>query len=79
MIRFGVLGAAKIAPNVLIQPCADEDRTEVHCITARDRERAEGFAEEHGIAVVHDSYWIPVPSAAGSTPAGCIPSTPPLF
>ncbi len=56
MIRFGVLGAAKIAPKALIQPCADEDGADVHCVAARERGRAEGFAEEHGIPVVHDNY-----------------------
>ncbi len=56
MIRFGVLGAAKIAPNALIQPCADEDRADIHCVAARDRGRAGRFAEEHGIPTVHDSY-----------------------
>ena len=56
MIRFGVLGAARITPDALIQPCADEDRAEIHCVAARDGERAKRYAEEHGILVVHGSY-----------------------
>ncbi|MCH2213259.1 MAG: Gfo/Idh/MocA family oxidoreductase [Fuerstiella sp.] len=56
MIRIGILGAARIAPGALIDPCADEARAEVHCIAARDRGRAEQFAVEHGIPVVHNDY-----------------------
>ena len=56
MIRFGVLGAAKITPNALTGPCAESDRAKVHCIAARDRARADAFAAEHGIPVVHDRY-----------------------
>ena len=56
MIRFGVLGAAKISPSALVKPCADEDRAEIHCVAARDKERAGEFAAEHGIAVVHNNY-----------------------
>lgn len=56
MIRFGVLGAAKIAPRALLDPCTDEKRAEVHCIAARDPARAEHFAREHGIPSVHAEY-----------------------
>ncbi len=56
MIRFGVLGAANIAPSALVHPCADDDRASIQCIAARDRARAESFAVEHGIPVVHDGY-----------------------
>jgi predicted dehydrogenase len=48
-LRFGVLGAAKIAPDALIKPAAASDRARVVAIAARDPERARGFAEEHGI------------------------------
>jgi len=56
MIGFGVLGAAKIAPRALIDPCADNHRASVISIAARDRARAERFAEKHGIPGVHDDY-----------------------
>ena len=56
MIRFGMLGAAKIAPRALLDPCTDENRAEVHCIAARDPARAENFAREHGIPSVHAEY-----------------------
>ncbi len=56
MIRFGVLGAAKITPIALVNPCEDEARAEIHCMAARDRARAEKSAREHQIPVVHDLY-----------------------
>jgi predicted dehydrogenase len=55
-LRFGVLGAAKIAPDALIKPAADSERAEVVAIAARDPERARLFAEEHGIEQVDPSY-----------------------
>lgn len=56
MIRFGTLGAAAITPSALIQPCAEEPRAAVGAIAARDRTRAEEFANLHGIPKVLDSY-----------------------
>lgn len=56
MIAFGVLGAARIVPNALVEPCADEPRAAIRCIAARDLSRAETFAREHAIPVVHSSY-----------------------
>ena len=56
MIHFGVLGAARIVPNALVNPCADDERASIRCIAARDRSRAESFAKEHGIPVVCDDY-----------------------
>ena len=56
MIGFGILGAAKIAPRALIDPCADNHRASVISIAARDRARAERFAEKHGIPAVHSDY-----------------------
>ena len=55
-IRFGVLGAARIAPKALIEPVAKLDGFEVTRVAARDRSRAESFAAEHRIAAVSDSY-----------------------
>ena len=56
MIQFGVLGAARIVPNALVDPCADEPRAAIHCIAARDVSRAERFAQAHSIPVVHSTY-----------------------
>ena len=56
MIRFGTLGAAAITPRALIAPCADEPRVFVYAIAARDRKRAEAFAQYAGIRHVLDDY-----------------------
>ena len=56
MIRFGTLGAARITPAALIDPCKNIDDAEVSVVAARDRSRAEAFAQEHGIPNVVDSY-----------------------
>ncbi len=56
VLRFGVLGAARITPGALIAPCAGDERAIVHCVAARDRGRAVAFAQKHAIAVVHTSY-----------------------
>jgi predicted dehydrogenase len=55
-LRIGVLGAAKITPDALIQPAAASERAEVVAIAARDPGRARAFAEEHGIAQVDLDY-----------------------
>lgn len=55
-LRFGILGAARIAPKALILPVAKLASAEVTRVAARDRSRAETFASEHGIAAVSDSY-----------------------
>ncbi len=56
MLKFGTLGTANITPRALLAPCNDEPQAAVHCIAARDRDRAEGFARWHNIPVVHDNY-----------------------
>ncbi|KAF2742621.1 putative oxidoreductase [Sporormia fimetaria CBS 119925] len=56
VIRFGVLGAAGIAPLTLIIPAKSHPEVFVQCIAARDRKRAEAFAKTHGIPEVKDSY-----------------------
>ncbi len=56
MIRFGILGAARIVPDALLDPCADEPRAQIGCIAARDPSRAKRFAHEHAIALAHESY-----------------------
>ena len=56
VLRFGVLGAARITPKALIDASADVHSMEVTTVAARDKSRAEAFATEHGIANVSDSY-----------------------
>lgn len=55
-LRFGILGAARIAPKALIEPAAKIDTVEVTRIAARDPERARAFAAEHNIAEISDTY-----------------------
>jgi len=56
MVRFGTLGAAKITPAALIYPCMNEFNAQVVSVAARDRTRAERFAEAHHIRRVFDHY-----------------------
>jgi predicted dehydrogenase len=55
-LRFGVLGAAKIAPKALTQPAQQGPEAVVVCVAARDEERARQFAAENGIPKVHRDY-----------------------
>lgn len=55
-LRFGILGAARIAPQALVLPSRPIDTVEITRVAARDRQRAESFAAEHGIAGVSDDY-----------------------
>lgn len=55
-LRFGVLGAARIAPKALIDPIAKIDSAVVTRVAARDRGRAEAFASANGIPNVSDGY-----------------------
>lgn len=55
-IRFGILGAAKIAPNALTLPARQVPEVEVTAIAARDRARAREFAKANSIARVLATY-----------------------
>ena len=55
-IRFGILGAAAIAPNALIKPARLRDGVTVTAVAARDVSRANQFAAKHGIGRVLASY-----------------------
>jgi predicted dehydrogenase len=55
-LRFGILGAARIAPPALVRPAARVPGATVAGIAARDPQRARAFADKHGIATVHTSY-----------------------
>jgi hypothetical protein len=56
MLRFGVLGAARIVPWALIEPAARRDDVSVVAVAARRPGAAEALASEHGISKVYDSY-----------------------
>jgi predicted dehydrogenase len=55
-LRFGILGAARIAPMALVRPARETPGATVAAVAARDPARARGFAAKHGIPRVHDSY-----------------------
>ena len=55
-LRIGLLGASGIAPLAVIGPARDIGAVEVTAVAARDLDRALGFAAEHGIPNVADSY-----------------------
>ena len=55
-LRFGVLGAARIAPKALVEPARQLAGVEVRAVAARDGARARAFAGKHRIPVVHESY-----------------------
>jgi predicted dehydrogenase len=55
-VRFGILGAARIAPAALIRPARAHPEASVDAIAARDPLRASAFAERHRIRRVLDTY-----------------------
>ena len=55
-IRFGILGAARIAPDALIKAAQNVPEAEVVAIAARDPKRAREFAAAHGIPRVLATY-----------------------
>jgi predicted dehydrogenase len=55
-VRFGILGAARIAPIAMVKPAAHESEAEVTAVAARDLERARRFAARHKISTAYGSY-----------------------
>ena len=55
-LKFGILGAARIAPNALTIPCKQVPEAEVVAIAARDRSRAREFAKANDIPGVLATY-----------------------
>jgi len=55
-LRFGILGAARIAPMALIRPARAVPQARVDALAARDSGRARKFAAKHGVPRVHESY-----------------------
>lgn len=54
-LRIGVLGASRIAESAIVGPAAELGHRLV-AVAARDRSRAEEFAEKHGVERVLDGY-----------------------
>lgn len=55
-MRFGILGAARIAAGALIPAIKKSGNAEVAAVAARDGERARAYAAEHGIPKAYASY-----------------------
>ncbi len=55
-LRIGTLGAARITPNALVKPARLVEAAEVVAVSARDPERARGFAARHRIPNVEPTY-----------------------
>lgn len=55
-LRIGLLGAARIAPQGIVEPAKAEARAELIAVAARDPARAARFAATYGIGRVHAGY-----------------------
>ena len=55
-IRFGVLGVARITPRALTRPADYQRDVGIYAIAARDKRRAESFAQHEHIRIVADDY-----------------------
>ncbi|KAJ7491932.1 NAD(P)-binding protein [Mycena latifolia] len=51
-IKFGILGAAAIAPDAILTPAKSHPEAVVYAIAARNKDKANEFAKKHGIAKV---------------------------
>jgi predicted dehydrogenase len=56
MIRFGVLGTARVVPYGLLAPAKETTGVEVTAVASRTPEKAEAFAARHGIQRGFGSY-----------------------
>jgi predicted dehydrogenase len=56
MVRFGILGAARIVPWALLEPAARRSDVEIVAIAARRPGAAASFAARHGITIAYESY-----------------------
>ncbi|KAJ6581833.1 hypothetical protein B0H19DRAFT_518190 [Mycena capillaripes] len=55
-LKFGIFGAAAIAPSAFITPVKSHPEAVVSAVAARSKDRAAAFAKKHGIAKVYGSY-----------------------
>src|ERR1700757_3810638 len=55
-IRFGILGAARIAPDALVKAALNVPEAEVVAVAARDTKRGQEFATANGIPRVLATY-----------------------
>lgn len=55
-LKFGILGAANIAPPALIFPAKSHPEVVVYAVAARDIVRARKFAKKWGIEKAYEGY-----------------------
>jgi predicted dehydrogenase len=55
-VKIGILGAARIVPQALIKPAQQIPEVTIAGVAARDRTRAQAFANKHHIPQVFASY-----------------------
>ncbi|MEO1553316.1 MAG: Gfo/Idh/MocA family oxidoreductase [Pseudomonadota bacterium] len=55
-IGIGLLGAARITDKAIVQPVQTTANCRLTAIAARDRDRAEAYAKQHGVETVLGSY-----------------------
>ncbi|OKL60888.1 hypothetical protein UA08_03869 [Talaromyces atroroseus] len=55
-IKFGILGAANIAPLALITPAKSHPEVIIQAVAARDHAKAEDFAKSNNVLEVKNSY-----------------------
>ncbi|KAI0384864.1 NAD(P)-binding protein [Hypomontagnella monticulosa] len=55
-LRFGILGAADIAPAALILPAKTHPEVVIQTVAARDPKKAKAYAQKHGIPDVAETY-----------------------
>lgn len=56
MLRIGLLGASRIAPLAVLEPCLDLPGVEVVAVAAREFDRAKAYAAQYGIPHAESSY-----------------------
>lgn len=52
-IKFGILGAANIAPSALINPAKSHPEATVYAVAARDINKAVAYGKKHGIEKIY--------------------------
>lgn len=52
-VRFGLLGAARIAPIAIIRPALNHPEAVITAVAARDKTKAEKFAKQYAISKVY--------------------------
>ncbi|MFO1166450.1 MAG: gfo/Idh/MocA family oxidoreductase, partial [Paracoccus sp. (in: a-proteobacteria)] len=55
-VRWGILGAARIADGAILPGIGKSAWARAHAIAARDLTRAQAMAEKHAIARAYGSY-----------------------